>query len=190
MIEPVPVSGQVTFKPELRRKTAVQSSISRDYQVKKGTRGYFIGTLLSGMLVIVLAVTLMGGVFRKAGEALHSSYWQSTGIGILAFILPPIVGFLALLTILGIPMGMLVLAIFAFSLVFARVIAAMAFAAWLERRKVSEWSTGRLMLVSLGLYAGIKIVSMVPFIGWLVVLFVVLAGYGALVLGLWERRSV
>ena len=66
----------------------------------------------------------------------------------------------------------------------------MAFAAWLERRKVDEWTTGRLLLVSLGLYAVIKLIALVPFIGWLAVSLAVVAGYGALLLGMFRMRSM
>ena len=153
-------------------------------------KGFFFGTLLSGMVVIVLSILLFKGVFRLAGEALYRSYWQSTGIGILVFLVLPLAGLLAMVTVLGIPVGMLLMTAFAFSLIFGRVIAAMTFAAWLERRRVAQWSTGRLLLVSVGLYAAIKLLSVVPFIGWLAVLFVVLAGYGAIFLGLWRTRTV
>jgi len=184
----VPVGGQVVFSPELKGKGGHYNNLSAKRHVDRGTKGFFIGTLLSGILVIVLATLLLKGVFRQAGEVLNRSYWQSTGIGILVFLLLPLAGFLAFITVLGIPVGMLLLVLFAFSLIFGRVIAAMAFAAWLERRRVAEWSTGRLLLVSIGLYTGIKLLSVVPFIGWLVALFLVLAGYGALVLSLWRAR--
>jgi cytoskeletal protein CcmA (bactofilin family) len=184
----VPVGGQVLFNPELKGKGGHYTNISAKRHVDRGSKGFFFGTMLSGILVIVLSVLLFKGIFRLAGEALHRSYWQSTGIGILVYLLLPLAGFLAFITVLGIPVGMLLLALFAFSLIFGAVIAAMAFAAWLERRRVAEWSTGRLLLVSIGLYIAIKLLSVVPFIGWLAALFVVLAGYGALVLGLWRAR--
>lgn len=151
-------------------------------------KGFFFGTLLSGMLVIVLSILLFKGVFRLAGETLYRSYWQSTGVGLLILLVLPLAGLLAMVTVLGIPVGMLLMTAFAFSLIFGRVIAAMTFAAWLERRRVAEWSTGRLMLVSVGLYAAIKLVTVIPFIGWLAALLAVLAGYGALVMGIWRAR--
>lgn len=186
----IPVGGQVRFDPELKGKGDSYVPTHAKRWPREGMTGFFFGTLLSGMAVIVLSILLLKGVFRLAGEALHRSYWQSTGIGILVLIVLPLAGLLAMVTVLGIPVGLLLLAMFAFTLIFGRVIAAMTFAAWLERRRVAEWSTGRLLLVSLGLYAAIKLVTVVPFVGWLAALLVVLAGYGALVMGIWRARTL
>jgi hypothetical protein len=186
----IPVGGQVLFNPELKGKGDKYVPTHAERWAQDGRSGFFFGTLLSGIAVIVVASLLLKGVFRLAGEALHRSYWQSTEIGLLVYFLLPLAAFLAFVTIVGIPLGMLLLAMFAFILIFGRVIAAMTFAAWLERRRVGEWSTGRLLLVSLGLYAAIKLVSVVPFIGWLAALLMVLAGYGALVMGVWRARTV
>lgn len=184
----VPVGGQVRFDPQLKGKGRRYPTLPREKQVLKFAGGYFFGTLLSGIAVIVVMVLLLKGAFRHAGEALHRSYWKSTGIGFLTLLLLPIAAVLAMITVLGIPLGFLLLFVFLFSLLFGRVIAAMSFAAWLERRRVAEWSTGRLMLASIGVYILIKIVSMVPFVGWLAVLLAVLAGFGGLLLGLWRAR--
>ena len=185
----IPVGGQVLFNPELKGKGERYVPTHAEGWVRDGMGIFFFGTLLSGMAIIVLSILLLKGVFRLAGEALHRSYWQSTGIGVIVLFLLPLAALLAFVTVVGIPLGIFLMAVFAFSLIFGRVIAAMAFAAWLERRRVAEWSTGRLMLVSVGLYAAIKLMTVVPFIGWLAVLFVVLAGYGALLLGIWRTRT-
>jgi cytoskeletal protein CcmA (bactofilin family) len=185
----VPVGGQTRFDPELKGKVDRYSAISAERHVDRGTKGFFFGTMLSGILVIVLSVLLCKGIFRLAGEALHRSYWQSTGIGILTLILLPVAGLLISVTIIGIPVGLFLMAVFAFSIIFGLVITSMGFTAWLERRRVNEWSTGRFMLVSVGLYVAIKLVSVIPFVGWLAVLFAVFAGYGALVPGISRTRS-
>lgn len=190
----VVTGGQVSYDPKLAKKLHHYPSMPAQKTVKRGIAGafggYFILTLLSGIAVIILSTLLLKGPFRRAGEELHRSFWKSTGIGVLILILLPVIGFLSFVTIIGIPVGLFFMALFAFSILFGRVIAAIAFAAWLERRRITEWSTGRLMLVSIGLYAAIKVVSIVPFFGWLAVLFAVLAGYGALVMAFWSERSV
>jgi cytoskeletal protein CcmA (bactofilin family) len=185
----VPVGGQARFEPELQGSRGMYPSHDQKRRALRGLGGLFFGTLLSGIAVILLSILLLKGTFRQAGEALHRSYWKSTGVGFLMLALLPLAGLLALVTLIGIPVGMLFLVVFAFSLIFGRVIAAMAFAAWMERRRVAEWSTGRLMLTSIGFYVAMKLVSLLPFIGWFVVLLAVLAGYGALVTGLWRGKT-
>ena len=91
-------------------------------------------------------------------------------------------------TLIGIPVGLLIMALFLFSVIFGRVIAAMAFAAWMERRRVAQWSTGRLMLASIGFFILFKLLNLIPFLGWVIVLLATFAGYGALVISLADKR--
>ena len=185
----VTVGGQVRFDPELKGKMDKYGHPHDKGWKAGGITGFFFATLLSGMVVIALSVVLLKGTFRLAGETLHSSYLQSTGVGLLACLLLPLAAILAFVTVLGIPVGMVLMTMFVFSLLFGRVVAAMTFAAGLERRQGAQWSTGRLVLVSIGIYAAIKVVSVIPLIGWVAVLLAVLAGYGSLLLGLWNRRK-
>ena len=188
---PVPVGGQARFSPELKKKKQRELPFPPERQAGKGAvvGGLFLGTFLSGILVLVAAVFLLKGTFRNAGEALYISFWKSTGVGFLTFLLTFMAGLIALITVVGIPLGMLLLVMFAFSLLFGRVIAAMAFTTWIERRRAAEWGTGHLLLIAIGLFAAIKLVGLVPFVGWLAALFLVCAGYGALVLGVWRSRK-
>lgn len=183
----IPVAGSAQYNPELRRhKPHHEGSARRGMAAALGA--LFFGTLLSGILATVLGVLLFKGTFREAGEVLHQNFWKGLGIGIFTYLVLPIAAVLILLTLIGIPVGLLFLALFLFSVIFGRVIAAMAFAAWMERRKVTTWSTGRLMLASIGFFILLKLVNLVPFLGWVAVLLATFAGYGALVISLAERR--
>ena len=188
----VPVDGQVRYLPELEQKKYGHGAIHAKEKVGKGLRaitgGFFLGTLVSGSVVIVLGILLLKGTFRRAGEELHRFAWRSIGVGFLAFLLLPLAGFIALITVVGLPIGLLLLAVFFLSVLFGRVIASMALAAWIERRSVSQWRTWRLILTAIGLFVLIKLTGLIPFVGWLVVLLTVCAGYGALVLGVWRSR--
>jgi cytoskeletal protein CcmA (bactofilin family) len=185
----VTVGGQVLFDPELKGKMDRYTRPDDEGWMAGGMTGLFFATLLSGMVVIALSVVLLKGTFRLAGETLNGSYLQSTGVGLLACLLLPVIAALAFITVLGIPVGMVLMTLFIFSLLFGRAVAAMTFAAGLERRRGAQWSTGRLVLVSIGIYAGLKMVSVIPLIGWVAVLLAVLAGYGSLLLGIWNRRK-
>lgn len=187
----VPVGGQARFAPELKKKKQRELPFPPEGPGRKGAflGGFFFAALLSGIVVILVAVLLLKGTIRHAGEALYRSFWKCTGVGFLAFILIFLAGIIALITVVGIPLGILLLVVFAFSVLFGRIIAAVAFAAWIERLRSAEWGTGRLLLIAIGLFTVIKLVSMAPFVGWLFVLLVVCAGYGSLVLSLWRSRS-
>ena len=188
----VPVRGEVRFAPELEREEPRDTMHGKERAIRKGLAAvfsvFFFGTLLSGILAIVLAVFLFNRTIREAGEVLHLAFWKGLGVGVLAYVLLPIAAIIAMFTLVGIPIGLLIMAFFVFSVIFGRVITAMAFAAWMERRQAASWSTGRFILAAMGLFVVIKLVSLIPFIGWITVLLATLAGYGALVTALLEGR--
>ena len=184
------VGGRVRFDPELRSRKIRYPVHPEDRRGSGYPGGFFVATFLSGIVVVALMTLSLKGVFRRAGQVLDRSFWQSTGVGLLTLLLLPVAGLLAMVTLVGMPVGVFLLAVFLFSLVFGRAIAAIAFAAWLEHRRAAPWNTGRLLLVSVGLYAAVKLVTLVPFVGWLTALLAVMAGYGALVLGIYRGRTV
>ena len=99
----------------------------------------------------------------------------------------PVASVIIMFTLIGIPVGLLVMVLFLFSVIFGRVIAAIAFAAWMERRQVAQWNTFRLMLASIGFFILFKLLNLIPFLGWVTVLLATFAGYGALVIALAEK---
>ena len=187
-----PVTGQVRFAPELKSEKRHGAGLRQEHMIRRGLAAafgaFFFGTLLSGILVIVIGILLFKGTFREAGEILHQTFWKGLGTGILAYLLLPVAAVIAILTLIGLPVGLLLLLLFVFSLVFGKVIASMAFAAWMERRRVAQWSSGRLVLAAIGFFIMLKLVGLVPFLGWVVVLLSIFAGYGALVSALLEKR--
>jgi hypothetical protein len=186
------VGGQVRFAPELKRDEPGGARLSKERVVRKGLGAafslFFFGTFLSGILAVAIGVLLFKRTFREAGEVLHITFWKGLGVGILTYLLLPVTALIAMFTLVGIPIGLLLLTLFAFSVIFGRVITAIAFAAWIERRRAGQWSAGRLMLAAMGLFAVIKLAGLVPFLGWVLVLLATLAGYGALVAALLDSR--
>jgi cytoskeletal protein CcmA (bactofilin family) len=189
----VPVAGNILFDPELEREEPRGVSHGKEIVSPKGIAAvfsvFFFGTLLSGILAIAVGTILFRRTVREAGDVLHLSFWKGFGVGILTYLLLPVAAVIAMLTLVGIPIGLVLLTLFLFSLFFGRVITAMVFAAWVERRKTAQWSLGRLMLAAMGLFLVLKLAALVPFLGWFIVLLATLAGYGALVVALLESRK-
>ena len=188
-----PIGGQARFSPELKRDETHGQHPFKERTVRRGLEAvfslFFLGTLLSGTLVIALCVALFPKVFREAGEILHETFLKSLGVGILTYLLLPVSAVIAMVTLVGIPVGLVLAVLFGLSVIFGRVITAIVFAAWIERRRADQWSSGRLMIAGMGVYTVIKLVGLVPFLGWVLVLLTTLTGYGALVAVLVSRRQ-
>ena len=181
------VAGEARFDPSLKKRTPVVPMVrEKPAAVAGGLFGaFFAFTFLSGVVVLILLGIIFPRPFRRAGEVLHREFWKSTGVGFLSFLALPAAAILAMVTVVGMPVGALLLSVFAFAVMFSRVVAALVLARWIERRRYREWGRGGLLLAAVGLYLVIKLVGIIPFIGWLAVGLLVLASYGALLGPLW-----
>jgi hypothetical protein len=95
-------------------------------------------------------------------------------------ILVPLIAVVLMVTVIGIPVGLLTLLAFPLLLLVAWVIAAFAAADWLFNRGRTERSLGgRLLLLLAGLVM-VTLIGIVPVLGVFVWLLVMLAGLGAL----------
>ena len=101
------------------------------------------------------------------------------GRGLAWFFLTPLVCILLLVTIIGIPLSFLTIAIYAVMLYISKVFAAIALGVWLA--KSFGWKKASLIWkMILGVLA-LVILQSIPFIGWLVCLVAIWWGLGAII---------
>ena len=112
---------------------------------------------------------------------------KSCFYGFLFFAVTPLVALFFLITVIGIPVGIFVAAMYVFSIVFAKPIAALTFARALEIWWKKGWGKIWIFLLSLVLYIALKILSVIPVIGWLVVVVAVFFAFGALLATKWAK---
>jgi len=137
-----------------------------------------ISTLLVGVLLLLLAPRMLAA----AARATRGRLGAVIGWGVLIAIALPLVAILALVTLVGIPFGVaLLLALVPVMLV------AYATAAWiLGRRLVKEPRSPWLAL--LAGWGVLRLLALIPVLGFLVGLAATVVGLGALVVALWHVR--
>lgn len=138
-----------------------------------------VSTLVVGVLLVWLAPRALAAAERAVRERLGAS----VGVGVAIAIGVPLLAVLALVTLVGIPFGVaLLLAAIPVLLV------AYATAAWLLGRRVlrdrssSPWAA---LLVGWGI---LRLLALIPVVGWLVGLAATVLGLGALAVALWRAR--
>ena len=175
------LSGTATFNPELQFK--------RDLS-KKAPVGFLIGcsifSLLSGAFLIFLLVLSKRADFYLAAERLRESFWKNAGLGFLYFIVTPIVAVLLFSTIIGIPLGLLTLFLYLFSVLFAKVLTAMVLAKWIEIKRKVQWGKVATFFASFGLFIILKLLMFIPIAGWIAVAISVCAAFGAIMVTEWK----
>jgi len=135
----------------------------------------FISALIIGFLLIKFLPTFT----KNTREIIDKRFLTSLGIGFLSIILVPIIFIISILLVVTIPLGLILLAAFLIELYLAKIFVAL----WVGKKILErlDRKTGDFLTFLLGMFV-IYIITLIPFIGWLVRLLVVLTGIGAILL--------
>jgi cytoskeletal protein CcmA (bactofilin family) len=137
-----------------------------------------VSTLLVGVVLLLLAPRMLAAAERVA----RGRFWPALGWGVLVAIALPIVAILALVTLVGIPFGLaLLLALVPVMLV------AYVTAAWILGRRLVKEPTSPWLALLAG-WGVLRLLALIPVVGFLVGLVATVIGLGALVVALWHAR--
>ena len=179
----------------------VNTSARYDIELKeigkdRGPFGLAFGPLgliyvLSILLILILLNFLFNRPLAQAGERLNQEPTRSLGYGAAYFIGLPILVVLLLVTVIGIPIALLFLALYAFSLLFGLSITSVVAAKAMKiKYNYKHWGTWMLVLVSAGVFVVLKLLTLIPFIGWLFYLIVLVVAFGAILVDLLPQKKI
>jgi len=170
------VKGTATFREDLKYE--------QHDGVKEGAAGLLAGITLfsvfSAAFVIGLLLFFSREFFKNAAKTLDKQPWMSLLIGFLYVVLTPILFLVLLLTFIGIPMAVAVLAMYLISLYFSTIFSSMVFARWIEMKNKKKWNAVTIFFLSLGVFLVLKLLWVIPFLGWLVRCVLIMMGLGSL----------
>ena len=106
--------------------------------------------------------------------------WKCLLYGFLYFVLLPVIAIVFLITIIGFPIALLLFAMYGFVIFFAKPLTALVLARWTELYYKKKWGKVTIFFVSIGLYVLLKLIGLVPVVGWIIVLLLILLAFGAL----------
>lgn len=180
------VGGGATYRPELQPSYyAMQEPAAAAAGL--GLLGFSMWSLFSAALFILIAQLFTRTYFTAAGKLLRKKPWRSLWNGFLIVTLMPIVGVLLLFTIIGIPLGFFVFAMWFFLLLFLKPIASLVLVRTLEQYWGRTWGFWPAFGMAVLIYAVLKLLMLVPVAGWLIVALICLAALGADNMTKWER---
>ena len=174
------------FNPELATKSGW--SDNQTGPLFQGAGAWlFVYGLAAGLVFLVVFAFFFGAAFRQAGEKLLKSPPASLGIGFLYYATTPVAGIILMITVIGIPFAFFLGMIYLSTILLGTVLAAPVIAYALDKKLEKNWSQGRLIGLSLGIFILLKLLGLIPILGWLLIILVVLATVGALVMQSFER---
>ena len=119
--------------------------------------------------------------FRDAADTAQKEPMRSLGYGFLYFAAVPVAVAMLLVSVVGIPVGLIVLTFYILFLTLANIITALVGAHWIDQRKGYNWRPIQLVLVALGLLVVLKLLGFIPFLGWIAKIVAVFIAFGAIV---------
>lgn len=180
-----------TYDPELRGMDLPNEAKAA------GALAIFVGVIslfsvLSGALIIFLLVLATNKIFPALAQTVDKQPLWTLFLGTMFFICTPILSVFLMVTIVGIPLGLYGLMIFAFSLYFAKIFTAMMCAKWIQLRSGKKWNKPIFFLLSLLLFIALKILTIIPILGWLLQAILIFMTFGALLMykaEAWKKYS-
>lgn len=169
------VSGDITYTEKIKEED-------------NGITGEILGYLWL-LLIGILSLALAPGISQNITETIPASPLKNLLLGIMFLVLTPIFSILLLITIIGIPVSLIVMAVYIFEVYISRVFVGF-WAGQYILKKLNKEIKSRVLILALGLlvvFIGINL----PLLGGLIHLFVVILGLGAIVLTGYDiyRRS-
>jgi hypothetical protein len=148
-----------------------------------GRLAWWLAVSVSTLVVGLVLLWLVGRGAAWILEAGRTRIGPAIGLGLLLFFGLPILAIIALLTVVGIPLGLGLLA--ALLLIYALGYGATA---WVLGRSILRGPTAWVVAFLVG-WAILRVLALVPILGGLVWFAAVVFGLGALAVAIWRARS-
>ena len=144
------------------------------------TLGFWLFYVVSAFLVLLILNWAFGNVLKQAVHGVEDTFWKAFGYGFIYLIGLPIIIVCSFLILVGIPIGIFLLAFYAFSIFFGHLVAALMMAYYINRKRTSQLSFWGIVFFALGIAILLRLLTVIPIIGWLISVVVLAASYGLL----------
>lgn len=142
--------------------------------------------------VVLVMMLLLGyffrNTFKKAAATGMEDPGKSIGFGFLFVFGVPVLVMVAFLSLVGIPAGLIMLSFYLTIVFFAATISSLLIAYWIQWKNEYKWPFWKLILVAFGIFICLKLITMIPFLGWFGMLAVALICFGAIIKSFWTEK--
>lgn len=188
-------NGTVDFKSSLKNgKATFDSSLAIE-----DTKWHFLGfaSLLAViwylgavMVMVILMQYFFGSTFSRAADSVKNMSLKSLGLGFLFLIGVPVAMVLAMVTIIGVPVGILMLVAYITVVLLATAIVSLLMSHWISKSYYgASWTSRKLVLIAFVIFIVLKLASLTPVIGPLIMLLLACMAFGGILMNIKWRRS-
>ena len=140
-------------------------------------------------LFIALIQYLFSNTFRKAGTTVDRAQFKSLLFGFLFFIAVPVGAAVLFVTVIGIPIGLILVLAYVALILLATIITAIVIANWYNYKFNQHWGYWQIVWSSLAMFVLFKLVSFTPFLGSLIMIVIACIAFGALIRNVQLKRN-
>jgi len=173
--EGVQILGETRFSPVEPKIKADKSKMF--WFLKKFFLAMRIIGFFSLFLTGLLLIYLIPNVLNKVTASMKKKPWANIGIGFVVLVVSPVAGILLLFTVVGIPLALLALFCYCVLIYLAKVMVSIGLGKLIC--DYFDWQVHKILSLLLGLLF-FALISLIPFVGWLVAFILVLWAFGAL----------
>lgn len=140
----------------------------------------FLGFLMIFIIGIIIILIASRRVTAMA-NSVQSHPWQSLGWGAVILIVAPIAAIIVMITVIGIPLGIISLVLWGIAIYLSQLPVALLIGRLIIKQNQELESKGLMIgALALGLFL-LLVLRLIPFIGWVVGLLTVVFGLGTLI---------
>jgi cytoskeletal protein CcmA (bactofilin family) len=136
-------------------------------------------SLMTGALLILVFQLATKKLFVAAAATLRKSPWMALLVGALYFTLLPVLAILLLVTVVAWPLALIAGMLWLISLLVAKALSAVVIARAIEAHRKAKWSGPAAFFASFGVYMLLRLLMVIPVIGWLACMVAVFMAVGA-----------
>ena len=152
--------------------------------IMAGILGSIVWKILSYVMIFIIGIILILIAQKRITlmqMAIQKSPWQTLGWGALILIATPIAAVIVMITVIGLPLGIISLLLWGILIYISQIPVALLLGRLIIRQNRELDSTGIMIgALALGLLI-LFILRLIPIIGWIVALLVIVFGLGTLI---------
>ncbi len=142
------------------------------------------------LVTIFLLQYLFSATMKKAADTVRNAAVRSLGFGFLFLVAVPVAIVIAIVTLIGLPIGLLGLVLYITILLLATAIVAVVAANWINNTYHHGWTRGRIVWTAFGVFVLLKLLSLAPFAGPLIMLLLVCQAFGGILQNIrWKQAE-
>lgn len=180
------VTKQAIFNPDLVKK-------DKDFPwefLGIAAISLWVFYILSAFLIILSINALFKNFFLKVVTFLDNNVLKSLGNGLIYVFGFPILIIFTFIILIGIPIGLFLMPLYIFSMVIGHLVFALLITHYMNKRNAYNWGFWKICFLALGIAIAIRLVSLIPFIGFIISIGVIAITYGLISLGLIKKNNI